>query len=37
MYTMTISKDKFQMYYMNESLKHYAKKRNLDTEERTKN
>lgn len=36
MYTMTISKDKFQMYYMNESLKHYAEKRNLDTEERTK-
>lgn len=37
MHTMTISKDKFQMYYMNESQKHYAEKRNLDTEERTKN
>lgn len=36
MYKITILKDKFQMYYMNESLKYYAEKRNLDIEKRTK-
>ena len=35
MYVMTIKKDKFHMYNVNECQKHYAEQRNLDTGNRT--